>query len=97
MEPIKLKGKGRYKLVRERDGRGDSGSMLVAVDPVTGKETGRNGEIAVGYAVKCGSFFPSTFGSDWWMTTAIEEILEKSDTKVKFKTVNGSIYTVSTR
>ena len=91
-EIIKLKP-GRYSLVRDRDGAGDSGHMLVPFNWDTRKEVGENGTLQVGMGLKCGSMYARTFGSDWWLTTPITEILERSETKVRFRTGN-STYTV---
>ena len=90
---IKLNG-GRYSLKRERDGRGDSGPMFRSIDPSTGKKKGEEGEIHMGCAIQCGTFFARSYSAqDWWLTTPVTEILEISDdgNTVKFKTGN-SIY-----
>jgi hypothetical protein len=90
-EIIKLK-RGRYSLRRVRDGMGDSGHMLRALDPKTAEQVGENGDIAIGCAVQCGSIYARSYQhQDWWLTTPITEILEISDDKdyVKFKTGNS--------
>jgi hypothetical protein len=83
-----------YQLIRDRDGAGDGGGMLVAIDPKTGLEvTGEKGYIRVGYCVMCGSTYARTYQQqDWWRTTPVKKILEVGDNFVKFETVNGSTY-----
>ena len=97
MTSITLAG-STYHLSRERDGAGDSGPMLNAINP-SGERVGENGELHLGCSVQCGSFYARTMQwQDWWLTTPITEFLEISEdkTKVKFKTGN-SIYTVIAR
>lgn len=94
-EPItkaKLEG-GRFRLSRVGDRAGDSGSMLVSIDPKTTKPS-KNGEIVVGSVVRCGSVIARSYTwQDYWTTTPVTEILEVSEDKktVKFKTRN-SVY-----
>lgn len=97
-ETIELEG-GRFSLVRDRDGAGDSGPLLIPFDWDQRKEVGKNGTIQIGYGVKCGSIYARTFGSDWWLTTPVTEIIERGKNEngegeyVKFRTGN-STYTV---
>lgn len=93
MKKVTLK-QGRYSISRERDGRGDAGMMLQSLDPKTGEQVGENGDIIMGCAIQCGSFFAGTYSSqDWWLTTPVTEFIEISEDKsmVKFRTGN-SIY-----
>jgi len=88
----------RYSLVRERDGAGDSGPMLMPFDWSKRAEVGKNGTIQIGLGVKCGSIYGRTFSNqDWWLTTPVTEIIEQGKDKdgswVKFRTGN-SVYTV---
>ena len=93
MDRVKLNG-GRYSLYRERDGAGDSGMMLEAIDPDTG-EVVSHGEIIIGHSIKCGSPLARTFGSDWWITTPVTEILEVNEEKTEARVKTGnSIYKV---
>ena len=96
MKKIRMKA-GRYRLVRERDGEGYSGHMLISIDPKTGDVVGKNGEVYIGCCIRCGTFYAGTFTDrDWWMTTPVTKILEqdKDNSKIKFKTGN-SIYTLT--
>jgi hypothetical protein len=93
-----------YWMYRERDGRGDSGSMSMALVP-TYDENGKVADIQyihnarpqVGYVMRVGSNMARSYSAqDWWQTTAISEILEDTVNEdgseyVKFKTGN-SIY-----
>ena len=89
-----------YWMYRERDGRGDSGSMSMALVP-TYDGNGKVVDIQyingarpqVGYVMRVGSTYARTMQhQDWWQTTLIKEILEESENYVKFKTHSGSIY-----
>lgn len=94
---VKLNG-GIYYLKRERDGAGDSGRMLNAINPNTA-QVEATGEIIVGCCVQCGSPFAGTYSKqDWWLTTPVTEILKVNEdaTEVEFKTGN-SIYTIKAR
>lgn len=93
-----------YWMYRERDARGDSGSMSMALVP-TYDENGKvvdvqyidNARPQVGYVMRVGSGYARSYSSqDWWQTTAISEILEDKINEdgreyVKFRTGN-SIY-----
>ena len=104
MKKIQLKP-GRYSLVREEDGRGDSGGMLTPFDWRLGRvpeEYGTaeecNGVIEVGYGVKCGAIIPRTFSTDWWLTTKVAEIdfiqynKDNEAIEVRFVTESGRKY-----
>lgn len=93
-----------YWMYRERDGRGDSGSMSMALIPaydengkVTDVQYVHNARPQVGYVMRVGSGIARSFSSqDWWQTTVITEILEDKINEdgseyVKFRTGN-SIY-----
>ena len=83
-------------LRRLGDGEGYSGSSVQAIkyDP----EGKKNPEVVgyepmVGCCLKVGTVSAGMFTTrDWWMTTPIVEILEKTEDMVKFKTRSGSIY-----
>ena len=91
-------------MYRERDGRGDSGSMSMALVP-TYDENGKVVNIQyingarpqVGYVMRVGSTYARTMQhQDWWQTTVISEIIEDKINEdgsqyVRFKTGN-SIY-----
>jgi len=93
-----------YWMYRERDQRGDSGGMSMALVPAYDE----NGKVAdvqyvhnarpqVGYVMRVGSHYARSFSAqDWWQTTVITEILEDKINEdgseyVKFRTGN-SIY-----
>jgi len=104
---VKLSG-SRWSVERTRDGAGDSGSMLLALDPkkkfkgpLTHQEqlvVGELGEIRVGCAVLVGSYMARSYQhQDWWRTTLVKKITRvvqkgKEVIEVRFKTVNGSDY-----
>jgi len=88
----------RYSLVRERDGRGDSGPMCQILDgesyqPIQGAYYPR-----VGCGVRVGSPYGRTYASqDWWQTSPVTEIIsettdEEGYRSMKFKT-RSSTYT----
>ena len=91
MEKVRLGKERRYSLSRTRDGAGDSGMMLRSLDPKTGNQAGEFGDIVVGHVIQCGTQFARTFGSDWWMTTPVTEIISVNEdkTEVVFKTGNS--------
>jgi len=96
MERVVLKP-GRYSLYSDK-GCGDSGPVLHPVDRNSGSiaSVGDNGEIRVGMSVLCGSLTARTYNcQDWWLTTAVEEIVEVNEdrTEVKFRTHSGTLYT----
>lgn len=82
----------RYSLRRTRDGAGDEGPMSIIM------RRGESGEIEmkhnarpeVGYIIKVGSPYARSYQyQDYWQTTGITEILEETETIVKFKTYNS--------
>jgi hypothetical protein len=81
------------RLVRDRDGVGDSGPMSLAiwVDD-NGKEQVEHGaRPRVGVQMRVGSITARSYeAQDWWQTTTITEILEESENQVKFKTGNST-------
>lgn len=83
----------RFSLFREDGMVGDSGPMCQILDPNNRYDVVPNEyRPKVGYGVRVGSYTGRTFAAqDWWQTSPIVEILEESDTYVKFKTRN-SIY-----
>lgn len=81
----------RYSLVRERDGAGDSGPMCQVIDGESWKPIEGETRPRVGCAVRVGSYRASTYGSDYWTTTVVSEILEETETSMRFKTGN-SVY-----
>lgn len=47
----------------------------------------------VGVSVRVGSYNGRSYSDqDWWQTTPIVEILDESETHVRFRTKSGSIY-----
>jgi hypothetical protein len=87
---------GRYAMSRVGDGAGDSGGMLISIDPATQQTSGENGDIVKGCCIRCGSHFARTMQwQDYWTTTPVVEILEvnEDNSVVKFKTGN-SVYEV---
>ena len=79
-------------LIRDRDGEGDSGSRVEALDPETGEVVGY--EPTVGYRLLVGSLTARSFSNrDHWITTPITEIISDSEDEVRFKTGN-SVYTL---
>ncbi len=94
-----------YWMYRERDKRGDSGSMSMALVPTYDHDTGKvidvqyihNARPQIGYVMRVGSGIARSYSAqDWWQTTVITEILEDivnedGSEYVKFKTGN-SIY-----
>jgi hypothetical protein len=91
---IKMGG-GRWSLIRQRDGVGDSGCMLEAVGLKDDKVEIINGEVRLGYACRVGSTYARSYSvQDWWMTTPVEKILnvkyENGEAiEVHFKTRNS--------
>lgn len=80
------------KLIRDGDGEGYQGSLVEAIDPITGNVIGH--EPLIGYRLKVGTMTAGMFTErDWWMTTAITEIISEDDNKMRFKTKN-SVYTL---
>lgn len=77
---------GRYYLKREEDGKAASGNTLMSVDSTGILEHRPNGEIHVGFHVKCGSLS----SRDFWETTTVQSIEEVTDTTIKFKTRNST-------
>lgn len=94
-----------FSLYRDRDGRGDSGHMSMALVPTYDHDTGKVVDVEyihdarpqIGYVMRVGSTYARSYSSqDWWQTTVITEILEDTVNEdgseyVKFKTGN-SIY-----
>ena len=93
-----------YWMYRTRDGRGDSGSMSMALIPIYGENSRvvdikylDNARPQIGYVMRVGSGIARSYSAqDWWQTTVITEILEDTVNEdgseyVKFKTGN-SIY-----
>jgi hypothetical protein len=79
-------------LIRDRDGEGDSGPRVEALDPETREVVGH--EPTVGYCLLVGSLTASSFGNrDHWVTTPVTEIISDSEDEVRFKTGN-SVYTL---
>jgi len=83
-----------YSLRRISDGAGDTGSCSQALKVNDSKD----GVIIVsdrptiGCAMLVGSGTARTYSyQDYWLTTSVEEILEETETYVKFRTRN-SIY-----
>lgn len=90
-----------YCLVRESDGAGDSGPMSTVFylnETKDGALYEHNCEPRIGAGIKVGSVHGRTYAAqDWWATTPVTEILERSEepdgsVKVRFRTRN-SVYT----
>jgi hypothetical protein len=77
MDTIKFTS-GQYRLCRIADGMGDSGRMLLALNPQTGSpENTENGVIKVGERIICGSHYARSYQfQDWWCCTAVKKIKE---------------------
>jgi hypothetical protein len=81
----------RYSLSRE-DGKGDSGPMCDIIDWESWTTIPGEHRPRVGCAVRVGSYNARTYAAmDYWTTTPVTEILEESDTYMRFKTRN-SVY-----
>lgn len=90
---------GRFSLRRIKDAMGDSGGMLISVDPETANLYGENGEIHAGYRIMCGSVYARSYqNQDWWMCTEIveiKEVVEEGDERAALvKTASGQLYLV---
>lgn len=86
---------GRYRLYRLEDGAGDAGGMLLALDPETAKPVDENGVVLVGYPVMCGSHYARSFQwQDWWLCTAVKEIVEQGEGWAKVITQSNREYLV---
>jgi hypothetical protein len=70
---------------------GDSGSMSLSLCITEGKESYiSNARPEVGKVIRVGSYSARTYArQDWWQTSTITEILEDSDDRVRFKTLNS--------
>lgn len=82
-----------YSLRRESDGVGDSGGLSLALWlSDSGVEHEHDARPRVGVAMRVGTIGTRSYSAqDWWQTGMITEILEESETLVKFKTGN-SVY-----
>ena len=86
---------GRYRLYRLADGAGDSGGILLSLDKETANPKGENGEVILGCPVMCGSHYARSFSSqDWWLCTAVKEILETGHGWAKVRTQSNRDYLV---
>ncbi len=86
------------RLARDRDGEGHYGSVLNLVpshlDEKMHSWDGKS-ESLLGYGLYIGTVTGGMFSSrDWWCTTEITEIVSEDVEKIRFKTVNGSTYTL---
>jgi len=70
---------------------GGSRSEAINFDIETNKIEVVGDRPIVGYSLLVGSCNARTYGSDYWLTTEVTEILEETENEVKFKTKN-SIY-----
>ena len=87
-----------YRLVRDRDGKGNSGPILFSFG--SSKEDSRGNVIRVGYGVEVGSF-TSTYSDARWMTTAVTNIHSAEEDEegkiiVRFSTENSDYTLVGT-
>jgi len=94
------KGIMTYQLVNNTRNVGDSGgqSTLLREKEDGSMEYKDDSEPEVGWAIRVGSYFASTFSAqDWWQTSKITEVISRTETpqatKVLFRTVSGSTYT----
>lgn len=79
-----------YSLRRTRDGAGDSGGMSNALEIIDGKVQVTGSRPKIGAAIQVGSLTARSYSAqDWWLTSKITEILEETDTYVRFKTGNS--------
>lgn len=80
------------RLVRTRDGAGDSGARVEAIawnEDGTFKEVVDNKPV-VGCSLLVGSVTARSYsGQDYWLTTTVTEILEEREGYCKFKTGNS--------
>ena len=70
----------------------DGGSRVEALawnDDETFKEIAGH-EPIVGCSLLVGSLNARTYGSDYWLTTVVTEIVEKTDNYIVFKTENST-------
>ena len=86
------------RLVRDRDGEGHYGSVLNLI-PANLSDSMHswdgNPESLLGFGLYIGTVTGGMFSSrDWWCTTEITEIVSEDVEKIRFKTVNGSTYTL---
>ena len=82
----------RYSLYREGDNMGDSGPMCDIIDGESWTVISDERRPRVGCAVRVGSYNARTYSyQDYWTTTPVTEILEETDTYMRFKTRN-SVY-----
>jgi hypothetical protein len=80
----------RYSLRRESDGAGDSGPWSTL--HTKGAFVSEGPRPKVGFGIAVGSPYARTYqAQDYWVTTEIQEILEESENRVRFRTRN-SIY-----
>lgn len=79
------------RLRRTRDGAGQTGSLVKALDFVDGELVTVGNKPMVGYALEVGTLTGGTFShQDWWRTTRITEIIEEKPGYMKFKTGNST-------
>ena len=84
---------GQYILRREDGHAGDSGGMLISIDPSTLLPVGSNGDVIVGCRIKCGSLYARSYQSqDWWMTSVVKEIKQLADGVALITTRNNRYY-----
>lgn len=95
IQTVKL-NPGKYSLIRQRDGAGDAGPVLICYKIENGQMVDRqeNGVLKVGYNVECGSITARTYSAqDYWLTTEITEFIDvdPEGNSCTFKTGN-SVY-----
>ena len=81
-----------YSLRRERDGAGDSGPASTIYWIEDNKIKHENfAKPRVGCVVEVGSLTGRSYAAqDYWRTTMITEILEETESRVRFKTKNST-------
>lgn len=78
----------RYLLRREGDGAGDSGLMLLSINPKTAEEIPN--AVVVGACCRVGSPFGRTYEAyDFWTTTPVTELWQIGIDVYGFKTQNS--------
>ena len=83
----------RYNLRRISDSAGDTGPMSRTIKRNTDGSLEEGGpRPRIGFNVIVGSPYARTYDlRDYWVTTTVQEILEETENRMKFRT-NNSIY-----
>lgn len=83
-----------YSLRRKSDNAGDEGGMSMIYWMEDGKVKTEHGQKPrLGAGIRVGSINGRSYASqDYWSTTPVTEILEETETMVRFKTRSNSEY-----